>query len=176
VAIQRAARSALVLCVWAALAGCDRLRAGDDPGALPTVDQVQAHYAEHPSLVEARISGNLVELTFQADRGNLRRGGSLWARAGLYVQLLSPATRDLLMAWDGVAAVRAISTTNGSEIGRATLHRDELSELEWQRTLNLLGHALREGTERPSRLQELAEWGEAHTEHAYDADYVPARN
>jgi hypothetical protein len=167
-------RVAALLAVWAVAAGCDRIGAGADVGALPTVAQVQEFYAEHPSLTEVRISGNVVELRFQANRRNLRRGGSLWARAGLYVQLLSPATRDLLTAWEGIAAVRALSMTNGQEIGRATLLRDELSEIEWQRTLNLLGHALRDGTERPSRLQELAEWGEQHTEYQYDPDYVPA--
>jgi hypothetical protein len=69
--------------------------------------------------------------------------------------------------------VRAISVVSGVEIGRATLLRDELSDVLWRRTLNLLGHALREGTARPSRLEDLAEWGEEHTEYRYNPEYVP---
>lgn len=158
----------------AAVPGCERLGLGGGASpTLPTVEQVREVFSEHPSLAEARLNGNVVELTFNADRRNLRRGGSLWARAGLFVQLLSPATRDLLTGYDGVAAVRAISVLNGVEIGRATLFRDELSDVLWRRTLNLLGHALQQGTERPSRLQDLAEWGEAHTEYRYNPDYVP---
>lgn len=156
------------------LAGCDRLGVGGDaPGTLPSTDQVRQEFVEHPTLSDVRINGNVVEVTFEADRANLRRGGSLWARAGLFVQLLSPDTRDLFARYDGVAAVRAISVLGGEEIGRATLLRDELSGVLWQRTLNLLGHALREGTERPSRLEDLAEWGEEHTEYQFNPDYVP---
>ena len=167
-------RAAALAAGCAALAGCERLGLGGaEAPALPGVDDVRAFYAEHPSLTDVRLSGNVVELTFDADRRSLRRGGSLWARAGLFVQLLSPATRDLLTAWEGVAAVRAVSVVNGQEIGRATLLRDELSEIHWRRTLNLLGHALRDGTQRPSRLQELAEWGEAHTEYEYNPAFVP---
>lgn len=153
---------------------CEQLGMADDtPPPMPTVEVVQAAYTEHPRLRDVRINGNVVELTFDADRRMLRRGGSLWARAGLFVQLLSPATRDLFTAEEGVAAVRAISVVDGTEVGRATLLRDELSDVHWQRTLNLLGHALQQGTERPSRLQDLAEWGEEHTEYQYNPDYVP---
>ncbi len=156
-----------------AVGGCDRLGLGRPARTLPTVDQVREAYAEYPDLTDVRLNGNVVELTFRADRNTLRRGGSLWARAGLFVQLLSPATRDLFTTYDGVAAVRAISALRGVEIGRATLLRDELSEVLWRRTLNLLGHALQQGTQRPSRLEDLAEWGEAHTEYQYNPDYVP---
>jgi len=167
-------RAAALAAGCAALAGCERLGlGGSEAPVLPGVDEVRAVYSEHPSLTDVRLSGNVVELTFGADRRSLRRGGSLWARAGLFVQLLSPATRDLLTEWEGVAAVRAVSVVNGQEIGRATLLRDELSEIHWRRTLNLLGHALRDGTQRPSRLQELAEWGEEHTEYEYNPDFVP---
>lgn len=158
----------------AALAGCERLGLGGGAAAtLPTEEEARAVYSEHPRLRDVRLNGNVVELTFDADRRNLRRGGSLWARAGLFVQLLSPATRDLLATYDGIAAVRAISVVSGVEIGRATLLRDELSDVLWRRTLNLLGHALREGTARPSRLEDLAEWGEEHTEYRYNPEYVP---
>jgi hypothetical protein len=164
----------VALVAAAGLSGCDRLGIGGGRTlSLPSADEVRAAYADHPTLADVRLNGNVVELTFAAERRNLRRGGSLWARADLFVQLLSPSTRDLLTAYDGVAAVRAITQTNGVEIGRAMLLRDELSDLLWQRTLNLLGHALREGTERPSLLQDLAEWGEEHTEYQYNPDFVP---
>ncbi|MEN8375768.1 MAG: hypothetical protein ABFS34_09995 [Gemmatimonadota bacterium] len=165
---------AVTLALAAGLSGCDRLGIGGERTlSLPSPDEVRAAYSDHPTLTDVRLNGNVVELTFAVQRRNLRRGGSLWARADLFVQLLSPSTRDLLAAHDGVAAVRAITVTNGVEVGRATLLRDELSELLWQRTLNLLGHALQEGTQRPSLLQDLAEWGEDHTEHQYNPDYVP---
>jgi hypothetical protein len=44
--------------------------------------------------------------------------------------------------------------------------------VQWRRALNLLGRALQEGSERPRRLEELVQWGEAHTEYRYAPPYA----
>jgi hypothetical protein len=73
----------------------------------------------------------------------------------------------------GVSAVRVIThLPDGEEVARAMLRRDELSDILWRRTLNILGHALQEGRQNPRRLEELTEWGEEHTEFHYNPAYV----
>jgi hypothetical protein len=64
-------------------------------------------------------------------------------------------------------------TPDGREVARATLRRTELSDVLWRRSLNILGRALNEGTERPRILEELVDWGEDHTEFQYDPAFVP---
>ena len=72
-----------------------------------------------------------------------------------------------------MAAVRVVThLPNGDEVARAMLRRDALSGVRWQRTLNILGHALRDGQENPRKLEELTEWGEEHTEFHYNPEFV----
>lgn len=140
---------------------------------VPTAEQAATYYGEHRGLGEVRLAGNVVEVRIRQPREQLRRGGSLWARAGPYVHLFTPSTRDLFEAWPGVAAVRVIThAAEGDEVARAMLLRGDMNGLLWQRSLNLLGHALQEGTIRPRRLEELIQWGEDHTQYEYDPDYV----
>jgi len=167
--------------LWAGLclllaSGCDRFR-GEEP-AIPTEAEAAQFYSNSPDIESVAIRGNLVEVRVAQPEQQLRRGGSLWARVGPYVYLFSPGTRDLFQAFPGVAAVRVVTTVRGDrEVARAMLRRDELSDILWRRSLNILGLALQEGTERPSRLEELVHWGEEHTEYEYDPAYVPsARN
>lgn len=141
---------------------------------MPTAEDARAYYDGHRGVREVHIDGNVVEVEVQQPREQLRRGGSLWARGGPYVHLFSPSTRDLFEAWPGVAGVRVIThSPDGDEVARALLVRDTMNGLLWRRSLNLLGHALNEGTARPRRLEELIHWGEDRTQYEYDPDYVP---
>src|SRR5690606_11872200 len=137
-------------------------------------EDVAQFYARQGVDADVALSGNVVEIRVTQDWRQLQRGGSLWARVGPYIYVFSPATKELFETWGGVAAVRAITVTaNGEEVARALLPRDALNDVTWRRSLNLLGTALQQGTERPSRLEDLVEWGEEYTEHQYSPEYVP---
>lgn len=169
---SRLARVAMLALLGLTAAGCGLL-----PGnelRLPTEAEAHAAFEEHRGLAGVELSGNVVEVRIRQSAAQLQRGGSLWAKVGPYIYLFSPNTRDLFKAYDGVAAVRVVILTTGNvEVARATLHRDTLSDILWRRSLNILGHALQEGTQRPSRLEALVSWGERHAEYRYNPDYVP---
>jgi hypothetical protein len=158
-------------------AACDRILPQRADMTLPPIAEVEQLY-ENAGLDAARYAynGNVVEVTVRQPTDQLRRGGSLWARVGPYIYLFTPATQQVFDTWDGIAAVRFITTTpDGEEIARARLARARLNELRWQRARNILGHALQEGTERPTRIEDLVHWGEEHTEYRYNPEYVPLR-
>jgi hypothetical protein len=158
----------------AGLTGCDRILPQREDTTLPPIEDVQEMYRAQGVSGEISYSGNVVEMRVMQPRPQLERGGSLWARVGPYVYLFSPATRDLFAQNPGVAAVRAITATgDGEEVARALLLRDTFGPAAWQRTLNLLGLALRDGTQRPTQLEALVDWGERHTEHTYNPNFVP---
>ncbi len=164
----------VLACVFV-FGGCDQAASylGRDEPDPPAVEAVEPYYAQHQGVNEVRVSGNVVELHVRQPYQQLDRGGSLWARVGPYVYLMTPSTRSVFDDFPGVAAVRVVThLPDGEEVARAMLRRDELSEILWRRTLNILGHALREGRENPRRLEELTEWGEAHTEFRYNPDLV----
>jgi hypothetical protein len=62
-----------------------------------------------------------------------------------------------------------------TEVARAMLQREALTEIGWRRALNVLGQALEEGTTRPSTMDRLVQFGEQHTQYEYNPDYVPPR-
>jgi hypothetical protein len=173
--MRRAPRAALApVALLAALlaGGCDLLRR--EPPAVPDEAAARAYYADTPGIRSVDVRGNLVELHVIQDLNQLRRGGSLWARVGPYVYIFSPGTRDLFTDYPGVAAVRVVTIlADGEEVARATLRRDALTEPAWRRSLNLLGHALQGGTERPTLLEQLVQWGEEHTDYRYSRSFVP---
>jgi len=143
--------------------------------SVPTAEQVAAAY-QYAGSLEAELSGNVAVVTVVQPYDQLRRGGTLWAKLGPYIVLFSEATRDLFVEHPGLAAVRVVTTTSGGqEVARATLLRDGLNELTWRRALNLAGHARRDGTTRLTALEDLIEWGEEHTEFAYDPRYIRGR-
>jgi hypothetical protein len=157
-----------------AMTACDRFMPQREQ-PMPPLEEVQRIYREN-GLREATVDfdGRTVVITARQSSEHLRRGGSLWARVGPYIYVFNPGTQIIWDSYPGVAAVRAVTTTtSGTEIGRATLRQGELNELTWRRTLNLLGHAINEGTRRPSLLLDLVEWGEEHTTFRYNPDYVP---
>lgn len=173
-AVKRTRRGGWSGLLLAALgAGCGEL-GRDAPGALPSLEEVRSTYEAYSSLRDVEVSGNVVQLSFDQDAQQLRRGGSLWARVGPYIYLFSPATRELFEGFPGVAAARVVtSDPRGREVARATLRRDALTDILWRRSLNLMGRAVQEGGQRPSRLEELVDWGERHTEYVYSEEYVP---
>ncbi|MBI4408385.1 MAG: hypothetical protein HY561_01675 [Gemmatimonadetes bacterium] len=169
---MRAALRWLVLSLPLLVAGCDL--PGREQAGLPTSAEARRYFERQGEPDSVALSGNVVEVRFRQPPGQLRRGGSLWARVGPYVHLFSPGTRELFEAYGGVAAVRVIIITPaGEEVARAQLRRDTLSDILWRRSLNILGHALREGTAQPSRLDELVAWGEEYAEYRYNPKYVP---
>jgi hypothetical protein len=154
-----------------ATAGCQLLERRAP--VLPDDAVLAEAYGEHRALVGAELRGNLAELRFEQRADQLRRGGSLWAKVGPYVYLFSPPTRELLERYPDLAAVRVVTVdVQGQEIARVTLLRDTLSDILWRRTLNILGHALQEGTQKPALLSDLVRWGERHTQYEYSPRYV----
>lgn len=168
--VVRRESAALLLCAFTA---CDRIMPERQDLSLPSAEEATQLYERHGIEADVILSGNVVEVRVTQDARQLQRGGSLWARVGPYIYVFSPATKELFESWGGVAAVRAITVTGrGQEVARALLARNALNDVTWRRALNILGTALQEGTERPSRLDELVEWGEEHTEFRYSPEYV----
>lgn len=160
---------ALVLALTPVLGGCPEAETRDL--TLPTEEQVIERYdSERP--MEAEITGNVAAITVAQDADHLRRGGSLWAKVGPYIFLFSDETRGLFRDYGGLAAVRVTTRVGRAQVATALLTRDALSDVLWRRSLNISGLARRDGTERPSLLEDLIEWGEEHTEHEYNPRYI----
>jgi hypothetical protein len=144
----------------------------EEPLVVPTAEQVATYYSS-TSRLSVEMSGNVAEVTVVQDAGQLRRGGSLWARVGPYIYLFSTPTQEAFAAYNGLAAVRVITTApGGTEVARATLLRGTLNDLTWRRALNVAGLARRDGTERLTLLEDLIRWGEDHTEFEYNPRYA----
>jgi hypothetical protein len=139
---------------------------------VPDSAQVEAAYLYGNGLT-AFINGNVAEITIVQSTRDLQRGGTLWAKVGPYVLLFSDETEQLFRDFPGLAAVRAVTVTRGgTEVARALLSRDELSDITWRRAKNIAGLARRDGTRRPSLLEDLVEWGEDHTTYEYDPQFT----
>jgi hypothetical protein len=167
-------RGALAAVALLACTACDRILPHRADLTLPPISEVEAVY-ERAGLTNGAFAfnGNVVEITVPQEEDQIRRGGSLWARVGPYIYLFTPATREVFDTWEGVAAVRVITQlASGPEIARARLDRGRLSDILWQRSLNILGRALQEGTDRPVLIEDLVNWGEEYTEHRYNPNYV----
>lgn len=163
---------AVVVVVGAALAtGCGPAPAS----ALPDAETVAAYYSYEGSL-ETRLNGNVAEITVAQPTAQLQRGGALWARVGPYILLFTEETHRLLEENPGLAGVRVITRVEqGPEVARALLIRGELSGVQWRRSLNIAGRARKEGTDRPTLLEDLVRWGEDHTEFEYNPRYTARR-
>jgi len=167
------ARTAGVLLLLLTFAGCDRILPHRSR-ALPTAAEADSVFAAHGIQGEVSLAGNVVELRVAQAPDQLRRGGALWARVGPYIYLFSPATTDLFEAYPGLAGVRTRTHVEDQEVARALLLRDTMRAGEWVQANNVLAHALREGTTRPSTLEELVRWGERYASFVYNPQFVPA--
>ncbi|HWV56493.1 MAG TPA: hypothetical protein VNZ57_03380 [Longimicrobiales bacterium] len=156
---------------FAALAGCDKFRRPEL--VLPTSSEAEAAFNDYPDVTGVRLSGNVVEIVVEQPVDHVQRGGSLWARFGPYTHLFSPASQALFTAYNGIAALRVITQLpNGTEIARATLHRDSVTLNVWRRGEAMLASALSEGTTRPSLVEQFVHWAEGVTEYEYNPRYV----
>lgn len=151
--------------------GCGGEPAPDLP--VPDAEQVREYYT-YPGGLEARISGNVAEVTITQSADQLRRGGSLWAKVGPYILLFTEETHRLFEDFPGLAGIRVVTRPegDGSEVARALLRRDELTGVQWRRALNIAGRARREGTERVTLLEDLVSWGEEHTDFEYSGRFT----
>jgi hypothetical protein len=123
--------------------------------------------------LSVEMNGNVAEVTVSQPAQHLRRGGTLWAKVGPYIVLFSEEAENLFLAYPGLAGIRVITTTNGgTEVARALLPRDTLNDLTWRRALNIAGLARRDGTRRPTLLENLVRWGEDHTEFSYNPAFT----
>ena len=139
---------------------------------VPTVEQVDSAFV-YQGEKEVSVVGNVAEIRITQDSDQLRRGGTLWAKVGPYVFLFSQETRDLFEAFNGLAAVRVVTTdARGDEVARALLRRDELNGITWGNAVTVSGRARRDGSTRPSRIEDLVRFGEEHTEFEYSEKYV----
>lgn len=139
---------------------------------VPTKEQVDSAYV-YQGEWEAEVVGNVAEIRIAQSSEQLRRGGTLWAKVGPYIFLFSQETRDLFESFNGLAAVRVVTTdTRGNEVARALLRRDVLNGITWGHALTVSGRARRDGSTRPSRIEALVNFGEEHTDFEYAERYV----
>jgi hypothetical protein len=139
---------------------------------VPTAQQVEDAYLYGGDLA-ASMNGNVAEIRIVQAMRQLQRGGTLWAKVGPYVLLFSKETEGLFEEFPGLAGVRVVTETpGGNEVARALLTRDELNGITWRRAQNISGLARRDGTRRPTLLEDLVEWGEDHTEYEYSSRFA----
>jgi hypothetical protein len=139
---------------------------------IPSASAVEDEFQYGGSL-SAAVNGNVVEVTVTQPERQIRRGGTLWAKVGPYVLLFSEDTENLFRNYPGLAGVRVVTTLpGGEEVARALLPRDNLNDLTWRRALNISGLARRDGTRRPTLLEDLVRWGEDHTEYTYNPRFT----
>lgn len=144
----------------------------DEELPLPSADEVQAYY-EYEGELSVEMSGNVAQVTVVFDPREFERGGDLWAKAFPYIFVFAPGTRQALQEHRGLGGVRVIARhPNGDVVAQALLSREALTEVTWQRAVNIAGYARQEGTERPARMQDLVRWGEDHTDFEYNPSYI----
>lgn len=170
------ARAVAALLLLAPLVACERVFPKKIELTLPTPAQADSIFSVYGVRGDVAISGNVVELTAAQAPDQLARGGALWAKVGPYIYLFTPATLEIFEQYPGVAAVRTRTAVDDAEVARVMLLRDTLHRADWVHARNLLGRALKEGTSRPSRLEELVRWGERFTTYEYNPVYVPPAN
>lgn len=168
--MKRYALATLALAWGLAVGACATGNGADLP--VPDAEQVEAYYT-YPGGLEARVSGNVAQVTITQPADDLRRGGSLWAKVGPYILLFTDETHRLFQDYPGLAGVRVVTRrAGGPEVARALLRRDELTGVQWRRALNIAGRARTEGTERVTLLEDLVRWGEDHTEFEYNPRFT----
>lgn len=171
--ITRSAPSS-VAAAAASLLALSACGAGDDPARdLPSASALEDLYGT--SRATARLNGNVVDVRVQQDPRQIDRGGRLWARVGPYIYLFSPQTQELFGRWPGVAAVRVRTVLEGGGwIAEATLRRDALNAITWNRARRVVARARTEGTDKPGLMEDLVQYGEERTDHRYNPEYVEA--
>lgn len=157
----------VLLALLVGLPGCGE----SDALPLPTAEEVESYY-DYEADLEAEISGNVAVITVEQSSDQLRRGGRLWAMVGPYIFLFTEETRQLLEDYPGLGGVRVNTRVGEARVATALLSRDEMPDLLWRRSLNIAGKARRDGSRRMTLLEDLVEWGEAHTDYEYDERFI----
>ncbi len=161
-------RLSVLVLAFLVLAGCRE----EVELTLPTVEDLEAAYLYEGEL-SAAMSGNVAEITIVQPAWHLERGGALWAKVGPYIILFTEETQNLFKDYPGLAGVRVITVSSGGpEVARALLLRGTLNEITWRRAQHISGLARRDGTRRPTLLEDLVRYGEDHTEYEYNPRYV----
>lgn len=158
--------AALLLFAALTIVGCEPAenREVPSPAALDSI------FGE---AVTASLDGNIVDLRVTQATDQLRRGGSIWAKAGPYIYLFTPQTRELFDGYGGIGGVRVTTVDpRGEMIATALLPRAALNSVTWRRAINVAGRARTEGTRRPQTMIDLADYGEERTEFEYSPEYV----
>jgi hypothetical protein len=151
-----------------ALAGCET----DGEVLIPNEDAVAEYFSASPT-VTASLDGRTVELTVRQQASQLRRGGALWARVGPFIFLFTEETWQLLQDYPDLTGVRVVTRTErGDMVASAYLQNGALTDVLWRRSLNISGKARRDGTRKPTLLEDLVRWGEDRTEFEYNSRYV----
>jgi hypothetical protein len=167
---SRLVRGALVLALLSAGVGaCE-----EEPGLqLPAAEQLEDLYGPG---VSVELKGNVVDVVVRQPADQLRRGGSTWAKVGPYIYLFSPQTQKLFEDFSGLGGVR-VTTLDGRDrlVARALLPQGTLNSVTWKKALGLAGRARLEGTQRPTYILELIDYGEDLVEHEYGSNYVRDR-
>lgn len=166
-------RAMLALLMVLPLIACEQLLPRKAKLTIPTAAAADSLFESHGIRGTVAVHGNIVEVTTVQKPEQLQRGGALWAKVGPYIYLFSPATIDIFERYPGVAAVSSRTSVAGAEVARVMLVRDTLRGADWALARKLLAQALREGTARPSRLEELVTFGERFTTYEYNPAYVP---
>ncbi|MEX2527739.1 MAG: hypothetical protein WEA09_08900 [Gemmatimonadota bacterium] len=151
-----------------ALAACGP----DMDTTIPGPQTVREYYGEAPGL-QVEISGNVARISLIQGNDQLRRGGTLWAKAGPYIYLFSPQTRRLLSEHPGLGGVRVTTRTPaGTWIAEALLTADRMTGAGWARALSAGHDARTEGGESPGLMSTLVRYGEDLTEFRYNPAYA----
>lgn len=155
-----------------ALAGCRS--SGPRKLDLPTPEAARLAYANNRGVRRVTLDGKIVVFHVRQSTRELRQGGSVWGKVGPYVYLFSPGTRNLFERYTDLAGVKVVTfLPDGQEVAWALLPRDTMTDLLWKRSLNILGHALQQGTQNPAMLNALVQWGESHTRFGYNRKFLP---
>ena len=166
----RLVRGALVL----ALLGIGAVGCENEPEMkLPTAEQLEDLFGTG---VSVELKGNVVDVVVRQPADQLRRGGSTWAKVGPYIYLFSPQTQKLFEDFSGLGGVR-VTTLDGRDrlVARALLPQGTLNSVTWKKAIGLAGRARLEGTQRPTYILELIDYGEDLVEHEYGSNYVRDR-
>jgi hypothetical protein len=155
-------------CLALVLSGCQ----GETAPVLPDAAALATYYSASPT-VSAEVDGQDVLLTVEQSATDLRRGGALWARVGPYIFLFSNETWRLLQDYPDLMGVRVVTRTErGDLVASAYLRNGALTNVLWRRSLNIAGKARKDGTRRPTLLEDLVRWGEDRTEYQYNPRFI----
>lgn len=139
-----------------------------EEGRLPTAEELSGLYGGD---AELRMNGNVVDVRVSQDPGQIRHGGTLWAKVGPYIFLFSPQTQEIFERFPAVAAVRVRTFAGEAKLAEAMLRRDELNSVTWREANRRVAKARLEGTRSPAHLEALVRYGEDHTEFEYASRY-----